>query len=484
MATNDTVIRFEKVSFEFWHAKPILNEVDFNIREWSKITCMWQNGAGKSTIFKLINWVLKPTWWKIHIDKNLTIATAHQVMLHEDKELTIQAFFKKYCKKDAYNIDKKILEILEVVNLKAPLDRVIKTFSWWQQARLLLASALIQNPDILLLDEPTNNLDKEWIAHLISFLIDYKKTCIVVSHDADFLNCFTDWIIYLDVHTKKIEQYVWDYYTVVEEIAARIEKENMKNAQIEKIAKANRAQAEVFAHKWWKLRLVAKKMREKADELEDNQVDIRREDKTIRSFTIPFQENIWWEILKMNSVSVIKNHKEVGKKVNISLRKNHHLLLAGPNWIGKSTLLESIASWKAKDIQIWYWVRIGYYRQDFSTLNFEHTVHQSLLEACPEKISEQELRSMAAWFLITAEIIKTKVWHLSEGQKWLVSFARLVLQKPWLLILDEPTNHINFRHIPIIAEALDKYEGAMILVSHVPEFVSQIRIDEELDLNR
>lgn len=481
---NETIVRFEKVSFEFWHTKPILDEVDFNIREWMKITCMWQNGAGKSTVFKLITGSLKPSFWKIHTNKNLTIATSHQVMIHEDKELTVQKFFKKYCKKDAFNIDKKIEEILEVVNLNAPLDKIIKSFSWGQQARLLLASALIQNPDILLLDEPTNNLDKEWIAHLTDFLINYKNTCIVVSHDADFLNSFTDWIIYLDVNSKKIEQYVGDYYDVVEQISARIEKENMKNAQIAKIAKANKAQAEVFAHKWWKLRLVAKKMREKAEELEGNQVDVRREDKTIRSFTIPMQENIWWEILKIDSVTVIKNHKPVKKKVNISLRKNHHLLLAGPNWIWKSTLLESLASWKWADIQIGYGVRIGYYRQDFSTLNFEHTVHQSLLEACPERILEQELRSMAAWFLINSEIIKTKIWHLSEGQKWLVAFARLVLQKPWLLILDEPTNHINFRHIPIIAKALDKFEGAMILVSHVPEFVKQVRIDEEINLNK
>ena len=91
---------------------------------------------------------------------------------------------------------------------------------------------------------------------------------------------------------------------------------------------------------------------------------------------------------------------------------------------------------------------------------------------------------MAAGFLITSDVIKTKIGHLSEGQKGLVAFARLVLQKPGLLILDEPTNHINFRHLPIIAKALDQYKGAMILVSHVPDFVEQIRIDEELDLGK
>ena len=98
--------------------------------------------------------------------------------------------------------------------------------------------------------------------------------------------------------------------------------------------------------------------------------------------------------------------------------------------------------------------------------------------------TEEHLRSVAAGFLITGELMHNRIKSLSEGQKGLVAFARLVLEKPGLLILDEPTNHINFRHIPIIAEALNEYEGAMILVSHVPEFVAKIRIDEVLDLEK
>jgi ATP-binding cassette subfamily F protein 3 len=96
--------------------------------------------------------------------------------------------------------------------------------------------------------------------------------------------------------------------------------------------------------------------------------------------------------------------------------------------------------------------------------------------------TEQELRSCAAGFLLDADILKAKVGALSEGQKGLVAFAKLTLEHPGLLILDEPTNHINFRHIPIIAQALDRYDGAMILVSHVPDFVKQIKIDQTLDL--
>jgi ATPase subunit of ABC transporter with duplicated ATPase domains len=180
---------------------------------------------------------------------------------------------------------------------------------------------------------------------------------------------------------------------------------------------------------------------------------------------------------------VIRDHKPVVRKAKISLKKNMHLLLQGPNGIGKSTLLEALASGHAKGATIIDGVRVGYYRQDFSTLDFNDTVYESLISIMDKQI-EQDMRSVAAGFLISSEMIHTKIGSLSEGQKGLVAFARLVLQKPGLLILDEPTNHINFRHLPVIAEALNKYDGAMILVSHVPEFVKQIRIDETLDLDK
>ena len=393
------------------------------------------------------------------------------------------ALFRKYFPdQSVFNIDKQISEILDVVNLKAPLDKKISAFSGWQQARLLLAWALIQNPDILLLDEPTNNLDKDGIWHLTEFLQNYKKTVLVISHDAEFLNSFSDWVLYLDVFTKKVEQYVWNYHDVVEQIKVKIEKENMANARLAKEAQAKKEQAEKFAHKWGKLRLVAKKMREAADEMEDDIVDSRREDKTIKSFRIPLQEDIGWVLLDLHSVHIIRHDEVVVKDIDVQLRKDDHLLLSWPNGIWKSTLLEKIVNGDESGCTLTSWVKIGYYRQDFSNLDFDQTVYDCLRQTAPEEIGEQELRKTAAWFLITWEIMKTRIWDLSEWQKWLVAFCRLVFLKPWVLILDEPTNHINFRHIPVIAEALDAFEWGMILVSHVDEFVWQIRIDQYLDL--
>lgn len=482
MSGKETVLRFENVSFEHGAKRPILDEVNFAIREGSKLTLMGQNGAGKSTIFGLVTGHLKQDSGDIHISHGLSIATARQVIPRAELKLTVRDFFLKMFPKKVYDIDPRIDAVLEVVNLHAPKDRIVSSFSGGQQARLLLASALIQKPDLLLLDEPTNNLDKEGIAHLTKFLVEYDKTCIVISHDAEFLNAFTHGVLYLDVHTQKIEQYVGDYFDVVSQIADRIEKENMKNAQLEKTIIANKEKANFFAHKGGQMRLVAKRMRAKAEEAEEAMVDVRREDKTIKPFTIPSQEGLSGDVISIQSFKVIRNHKPHLKKKSVALRKGRHLLLAGPNGIGKSTLLESLANGTAEGATIAPGVKVGYYRQDFSNLDFDATVHDVLWNTM-DRGYEETLRHVAASFLLTGDLVHTKVGHLSEGQKGLVAFARLVLLKPGLLILDEPTNHINFRHIPVIAKALDAYEGAMILVSHVPEFVDKIRIDETLELS-
>ena len=483
MQRGEVIIRFEKVSFDFGIKKPILREVDFSVRRGTKITFMGQNGAGKTTIFGLMTGAHQPAGGLIHRAHGLTVATARQVIPREDMRLTVREFFQNVFPKKVYDIDPRIDEVLGVVNLLAPHDKLVGTFSGGQQARLLLAQALIQSPDLLLLDEPTNNLDKEGIAHLTQFLIGYKKTVIVISHDAEFLNSFTQGVLYLDVHTRRVEQYVGNYFDVVAEISARIEKENRKNALLEKEIQENKDKSNFFANKGGQMRMVAKRMREKAAELEESKVDVRKEDKAIRSFRIPFQEGLGGEIMTISSLTVVQKHKAVQRKVKVSLRKNDHLLLAGPNGIGKSTLLQSIASGTAKGTTLIPGVRIGYYRQDFSNLDFDNTVYEELAAVVARPI-EEDLRKVAAGFLVSGEIFHSKIGSLSEGQKGLVAFARLVLLKPGLLILDEPTNHINFRHLPVIAEALSEYEGPMILVSHVPDFVEKIRIDQVLDLER
>jgi len=331
------------------------------------------------------------------------------------------------------------------------------------------------------LDEPTNNLDAEGIEHLTDFLAGYNKTVIVISHDAEFLNAFSTGVLYLDVFTKKVEYYEGNYNDVVEQIGLRVEKEKRKNAQLEKSIQEKKDKANFFAKKGGRLRALAKQMREDVDEFEDNKVDVRREDKTIRKFIIPHQSEITGTLMDIQSFTRMIKGKEERKSADIQITKGHHLQIMGPNGIGKTTLLEKIAKVNDEGVSVHPDVRIGYYRQDFRGLDFEKTVYQELASVMV-KLDEQKLRSVAAGFLIGADVIYSKIGTLSEGQKGLVAFAQLVLLEPGLLVLDEPTNHINFRHLPVIAEALHDYNGGMIVISHDSEFMEDIRIDEFFDL--
>jgi len=252
---------------------------------------MGQNGAGKSTLFGLITGENKPLDGILNIVQGVSVAISRQVIPKDELDMNLTDFFTKALSqsndKKIYDIEPRINAVMEVVHMKAPHDRIVRSFSGGQQARILLASALIQNPDLLLLDEPTNNLDKAGIEHLTQFLKAYDKTVIVISHDAEFLNSFTDGVLYLDVFTQKIEQYVGNYFDVREQIKARQEKENRKNALLEKEIQANKDKANFFANKGGQMRLVARRMRDKADELEEEKVETRKEDRVIRSFIIP-----------------------------------------------------------------------------------------------------------------------------------------------------------------------------------------------------
>lgn len=488
--SQEGLIIFKNVSYEYDATKPILRAANFVVRRGVKLTLMGQNGAGKSTLFDLITGKLRADEGDINLQPRTSIAISRQIIPREELTLTVREFFERCFSEKTYDIDPRIDAVLEVVNLTPTekaretfKDRIIGSFSGGQQARLLLASALIQNPDVLLLDEPTNNLDVAGIEHLTTFLKEYNKTVLVISHDAEFLNAFTQGVLYLNTQNRQVEQYNGNYHTVVREIAARVEKEQRQNAQLAKQIQADKEKVNYFASKGGKMRLVAKRMRDDIEEAEENKVEVRREDKTIRPFTIEPHQDIPLEVLKLSEVMVIRDHEPKQAECDIVLKRGEHLQIVGPNGIGKTTLLESLAGGQASGEHIAPGVKIGYYRQDFSNLDFDKTVFETLMDSMKRKL-EEEMRGIAAGFLLFGDVMKTRVGSLSEGQKGLVAFTKLKMEEPGLLILDEPTNHINFRHIPVIAQALHDYKGAMILVSHVPDFVEKIHIDQVLDLSK
>ncbi|MEZ4156513.1 MAG: ATP-binding cassette domain-containing protein [Candidatus Paceibacterota bacterium] len=352
MSNGNVILKFTDVSFEYGHNKPILNEANFSLRRGSKIVLMGQNGAGKSTLFKLIAGKLKPEDGSVSIDKKATIAIAEQVIPKDKLDLKIKEYFESLFTEKVYDIDPRIAKVFDAVNLQVPTDRKLKELSGGQQARILLASALIKNPDILLLDEPTNNLDVEGLKHLTQFLVEYPKTCLVISHDAEFLNAFTDGVLYLDIFTKKLEKFDGNYNDVVNEIAAKQDRERRQRAKAEKEIQERKDKANFFAQKGGKMRVVAKKMRDRVEELEEGMGEATREDKTIRPFSIPPQEGLESLIATISSVSVIQKDKIVEKKLELGLHKKEKILLSGPNGIGKTTWLERIANNEAKGVKI------------------------------------------------------------------------------------------------------------------------------------
>lgn len=241
------------------------------------------------------------------------------------------------------------------------------------------------------------------------------------------------------------------------------------------------------------MRKMAKKLRESAEILESNKITVRKEDKALKPFIIPFQGTsgnernpVGTKLMVINSIS-FPEHIGQGKTIDfeltpIRLEQGNCLRIKGPNGIGKTTLLESIVKNKAPGVKINPRARIGYYRQDFHNLDFDQTAINALRQASDNKHSEQHIRSIAAQFFLIKDIVNQPIRTLSEGQKGLLSFACLTLQEPAILVVDEPTNHINFRHLPVLAESLDKFGGALLIVSHDEDFVSNLKVDHVIDL--
>lgn len=481
---NKALLRFDNASFAYGEGKrKILDEASFSLRENTKITIMGQNGAGKSTMFKLIMGELQLDQGKINLEPGVKVAIARQVIPREKMDLTVRERYEETLDEKDYSFDKKINDVLAELNFSAPLDKQLKDFSWGQQARLLLGHALIQNPDILLMDEPTNNLDTDGIGDLITFLLMYDKTVVVISHDADFLNMFTDGVLYLNVMTQQVEQYRGDYYTVQDQIEAQVEKEIKNNARAVKQIQDAKDKINQFSQKGGKMRKLAKKMRGQVEEAEDSLVEVRRDDKTIRKFSIPF-ENYIWPIVTIHSVSLMStDHEIIHAPLELELTKGDRYILEWPNGIGKTTLLKRLVHAHDDEAMIHEDVRVWYYSQDFAALDMDMIVRDALHEMSNE-LTDEQVYKCAAGFLLTGDLLKNEIGYLSEGQKWLLCYARFVLQEPHLLILDEPTNHINFRHLPIIADAINDYEWAIIMVSHDQEFVRSIQNLQTIDLGR
>ena len=250
MDHGNVILRFENLTFHYDFRKPILEGASFSVRENAKLTIMGQNGAGKSTIFKLIMRALKPLEGEIHIKKGVKIGIAKQVMAQEDMAKTVQEFFEAAFSEKKYDIERHIARVLDAVNLHAPLDKKMSAFSGGQKARLLLAYALIQEPDILLLDEPTNDFDVETLAALEDLLDSFAGVLIVISHDRYFLERTCDRFVGLLGNEtlrdlpRGVDEYLELRRELLNKVQVRDAKGNISSAAQERLYKKDLARIE------------------------------------------------------------------------------------------------------------------------------------------------------------------------------------------------------------------------------------------------
>lgn len=468
--------------------KELLEGASCQIADGQKVGIIGDNGCGKSTLFKAILGQNEPFLGKIETPKNAIIAFAEQEIA--DTSLPILQFVLSKNKQLTYYREKlltaeegeladihehlrllgsdsaegRVAAILHGLGFKQEdFTRPIHDFSGGWRMRLTLAGALFQNSDILLLDEPSNHLDWEATVWLESYLKKYRGTLLIISHDKSFLNNNCEAI--LNFEHKKLVLYHGNYQTFqatyalkAENLKRQIQKDEEKRAHLQafvdrfryKATKAKQAQSRI-------------KMIEKMGE----QLQFAPDKKDV--FNFPETDNLPSPYLKLEDVAVGYNNVPVLSKLNMNLVENERIGLLGRNGNGKSTLaklisgaLKPLAGTVFKSPKL----RVGYFNQDQNeALPADKTPLEYLTGFMPDK-SESYIRTYLAGFGLEAEKAITKIASLSGGEKVRLLLAEICLPKPQLLILDEPTNHLDLKGREALIDAINRYNGSVILITH------------------
>jgi ATP-binding cassette subfamily F protein 3 len=372
---------------------------------------------------------------------------------------------------DGYSIHHRTEEVLQGLGFaNNDLQRPYKEFSGGWRMRVLLAKMILQQPDVLLLDEPTNHLDLPSIEWLEKYLQHYKGSVVIVSHDKYFLNRMVTKIVELYQQELRIYSGNYDFYETEKQQRIELQQRAYENQQeyirqqerfIERFrAKATKAAAAQSAIK----RL------EKLDRVE--QVEIERPNLRI-NFQVDKQPGkiiatLQHATKKFGNNTIIENSEA-------EINRGDKIALIGANGKGKSTLLRMIAGTEPfGGERVWgHNVQESFYAQhQLEALNIDNTVLDEMKEAGSGK-TELELRSLLGCFLFSGDDVEKKIRVLSGGEKARVALAKVITSKANFLILDEPTNHLDIHSVDLLTDALNKYEGTIILVSHDRYFISK-----------
>lgn len=453
---------------------PIFTGVSFNISKGDKVGLVGHNGSGKSTLFNLISGKIDPDDGRL--EHHGIILSVPQEVKHDpemESAISISYYLDPKNQKEDHQM-RRILARLELGHLS--LDDSPQYLSGGQKTKLAIARALVQEPDILLLDEPTNFLDiagKKWV---MEFLGKYPKTLVVISHDLALLDQNIDKILDINPQTKKIDEYSGNYTSFVklkeEKEALLVRHINFEQKHITQMKKGLIKMAHVKSEKGVRQRLNLEKRVEKA------QASLPAMPPEAKRLRMILPDPAWIGSMPILAEHVFKSFgsKKVLTDVNFDILRGERIALMGPNGVGKSTLIKIIMGMitaDSGDVLIDDKTKIGYYSQEFETFDFNATIFDTLKVKCP--MGETAVRSNLGRFLFSGDKVFQRVGSLSGGEKTRLSIALLLVQDFNLLILDEPTTYLDVLSQRLILEALKTYKGAMMIVSHTPEFISELK---------
>ncbi len=461
--------------------QPIFDGADFFVNKNQKVGLVGINGSGKSTLFRLLSNEIYPDQGTIKaLGKVLLVP--QEVKYDEVLEAAIS--IRDYLDPQESKEDYEILRIMSKLELgQFSLNDKPTNLSGGQKTKLAITRALVQQPDILLMDEPTNFLDEEGKDWVMQFLGRYPKTLVIISHDLNLLDKNIDKILELEPISHKIIEYKGSYSEYVRQKKER-EASLSKNIRVQKkqiiemkkgYAKAARATSEKGVRQKIQLRKRLEKMKEVLPSMPPEAKKIR----------IQLPTPSWVGELPLWAEHIAKSYgeKKILEDVSVDVHRGERIALLGKNGAGKSTLIKILTGLLPADNgEVLYdeRIKIGYYSQEFELFDFDLSLLDTIRESC--NLSETQIRSILGRFLFSGDKIFQKVGTLSGGEKTRLSIARLLVQDFNLLILDEPTTYLDVLSQRLILEALKQYKGAMLLVSHTPEFVAELKPDRKLHL--
>ena len=490
----------------------MLNEINFHISENDKIGLVGKNGAGKSTILKLICGLQNPTNGKVAVPSGVKIGYLPQIMEHHrgrsvideamtafadmfDQEAELERITLELAERTDYE-SKEYQDLIIAMNevndrlsytrsdnpqVQAErtliglgfkyeeLSRPTETFSQGWNMRIELAKILLSKPDVLLLDEPTNHLDIESIEWLEEYLHDYKGSLVLISHDRKFLDNVTNRTV--EIMVGRIHDYKVPYSKYLELRKERLAQQQAAYENQQRMIEKTEEFIEKFRYKPTKSNQVQSRVKQ-LEKLERIEVDI--EDRSALSVKFPPAPRSGDIAYKGVDMKVGYGEKVVFSDAQIEVRRGEKVALVGRNGEGKTTLMRVIMNEldpMSGDSKVGYNVNIGYYAQNQEDiLDKEDTVFGTLDRIAVGDI-RLKLRDILGAFLFKGEDIDKKVAVLSGGERARLAMAKLILKPYNLLALDEPTNHMDIRSKDILKQALKSYDGTLIIVSHDRDFL-------------